>query len=358
MKRISILLLVFCTCFALTAWPQAQSRWTTFDVPGAGKGAGQGTQAYDVNPARAITGAYIDSSNVYHGFLRAPDGTITTFDAPGAGAGQGTAGDAINPKGVIVGAYYDSSNVMHGFRRHPDGTFAPPIDVKGAGTGYHQGTATQNINPAGTIAGYYLDSSNAYHTFLLYPNGKIKVDVPGAGKGGDQGTGIEYPEGINSVGKITGEYIDSSNVGHGYIRSPDGTFTKFDVKGAGKGAGQGTNVYGGINAAGYTSGIYSDAHSVVHGFLRSPGGTIAKFDVKGASGTYATTIDSKHAVAGYYYMNGTHGFLRAPHGKITKLDAPGAGPGGTWAYASNPAGAITGYYVDTSNVDHGFLCLP
>jgi hypothetical protein len=35
-----------------------------------------------INPAGTITGFYVDTNTVYHGFLRARDGTITTFDAP------------------------------------------------------------------------------------------------------------------------------------------------------------------------------------------------------------------------------------------------------------------------------------
>ena len=45
---------------------------TTFDPPGAGTGPGQGTASSLINPAGAIAGAYIDSSNVSHGFLRTP----------------------------------------------------------------------------------------------------------------------------------------------------------------------------------------------------------------------------------------------------------------------------------------------
>ena len=45
MKRISILLLVFCTCFGLAAWPQTKppTDIITFDVPGAGTASGEGT---------------------------------------------------------------------------------------------------------------------------------------------------------------------------------------------------------------------------------------------------------------------------------------------------------------------------
>jgi hypothetical protein len=45
---------------------------TTFDVPGAGTGPGQGTNAFFNNAADDITGWYVDSSGVYRGFLRTP----------------------------------------------------------------------------------------------------------------------------------------------------------------------------------------------------------------------------------------------------------------------------------------------
>jgi hypothetical protein len=68
--------------------------FTTFDVPGAGTGGAQGTYPTAINPEGAITGWYADSNYGYHGFLRAAggafayrvfvragDGSFTTFDA-------------------------------------------------------------------------------------------------------------------------------------------------------------------------------------------------------------------------------------------------------------------------------------
>src|SRR5215471_4665229 len=55
----------------------------TFDVAGAGTDPGQGTIAYGINPAGTIMGFYLDASNVYYGFLRAPNGPITTFSVSG-----------------------------------------------------------------------------------------------------------------------------------------------------------------------------------------------------------------------------------------------------------------------------------
>ena len=66
---------------------------------------------------------YIDANNVLHGYERDADGTITTFDVPGAGtgSGQGTNPNCNNAAGAITGWYVDVSNVYHGFLRTADG---------------------------------------------------------------------------------------------------------------------------------------------------------------------------------------------------------------------------------------------
>jgi hypothetical protein len=48
--------------------------------------------------------------------LRAPDGSITTFDAPSAAT---TFAQSINPRSVITGIFHDTSGVAHGFLRIP-----------------------------------------------------------------------------------------------------------------------------------------------------------------------------------------------------------------------------------------------
>ena len=137
---------------------------TTIDVPGAGSVpvSFQGTQSYGINPAGAITGWYADASNVNHGFVRSPLGAITTFEAPGAGTsdGQGTFGASVNPSGAIAGFYVDANNVSHGFVRSPDGRFTV-LDAPGAGTGAYQGTIAAANNPAGLVTGFYVDANNA-----------------------------------------------------------------------------------------------------------------------------------------------------------------------------------------------------
>ena len=84
-----------------------------------------------------IVGGYTDKNVVPHGFLRSPDGHIISFDAPGAGLGkgldQGTYAYSINDLGWIAGELQDSSFVYHGFVRLPDGSINV-FDAPDAGT--------------------------------------------------------------------------------------------------------------------------------------------------------------------------------------------------------------------------------
>jgi len=46
-----------------------QGKFSVFDVPGMGTGAGQGTIPLDNSDSGAITGEAIDGSSVTHGFV-------------------------------------------------------------------------------------------------------------------------------------------------------------------------------------------------------------------------------------------------------------------------------------------------
>ena len=240
---------------------------TTFDAPSAV----HETVPSDINPGGAVAGWYNDANFVMHGFLRTADGTFTTYDAPGAGTGmfQGTfigTVDCLNPAGTIAGVYLDASNVYHGYVRASDGTITD-FDVPGAGTGPFQGSYPVGINQRGTIEGEYIDASNVGHGFVREANGAITTfDVPGAGTGPGQGT---LPANINAPGDITGWYIDASSVAHGFSLAKHGTLTTFDVPGAGTGSGQGSFPYCN-NPVDAMTGYYIDSSGVFHRFLRTP----------------------------------------------------------------------------------------
>jgi len=213
--------------------------FTMFDAPGAGTGPGQGTRAYSINPGGAIAGWYSDASGVVHGYLRARDGSFTTFDVPGAGGAgtgpyPGTLASFINPAGAITGLYTDTNYAAHGFVRAPDGTITT-FDAPGAGTGSGEGTfvetPTGGINPVGEITGDSCDAVTC-HGFLRTPDGTITTFDP-------PGSTLTNGNGINPAGAITGNDVDAGGVFHGYLRSPDGSFTIFDAPGAGTAANEG-----------------------------------------------------------------------------------------------------------------------
>jgi hypothetical protein len=140
----------------------------TFDAPGAGTSAGQGTFAFNIVQGGWISGNYIDADGAYHGFLRAPEGAITKFDVPGegTGAGQGTVEvKGMTPALEIVGTIQDADNVWHGFLRTPRGKVTT-FDAPGAGTGTWQGTQPMTISPEGAITGYYTDKEYVVHGFV------------------------------------------------------------------------------------------------------------------------------------------------------------------------------------------------
>jgi 6-phosphogluconolactonase (cycloisomerase 2 family) len=363
LRAVALCLLAALGVFAPTG--AAQGSITTFDAPGAGTAAGQGTFAAAISPTGAIAGPYTDASNVNHGFVRTPDGIITTFDAPGAGTGanQGTIAVSINLGGAIAGLYIDTNSVQHGFLRSPDGTFIT-FDAPGAGTGSGQGTLAGNINDGGFIAGYIIDGGNVFHGFVRTPAGTFTTfDAPGAGTGPNQGTRTFSVDALTREGAIGGNYFDASNVSHGYLRAPGGTITTFDAPGAGTAAGEGTFL-GNINSAGVDAGFLIDTNRVRHGIVRAPDGTFTTFDVPGAGsglhqGTAVENINAASATTGEFVdtNNVAHCFVRAPDGTITTFDVTGSGtsPGqGTFAGSNNLAGEITGWFIDASGVGHGF----
>ena len=348
--------------------PMSAQTVTTFDAPGAGTGAFQGTYPFNVDPSGTIIGRTIDAGNVRHGFIRSRQGSYTIFDAPGAGtaSGQGTWAYATNPKGEITGFFLDSTTAAHGYVRSNQGVITV-FDAPGAGTGFFQGTFPVSpliINPNGAIAGYYTDSSDVSHGFLRHKNGGITTfDVPGAGTGAGEGT---FSYAISPTGEITGFYFDGFDVSHGFLRDENGVITTFDVPGSGTDAFEGT-YGGGFTPNGTIMGNYFSPDTLSHGFLRHTDGTFVTFDAPDAGtvpgsleGTYPFGINPNGAITGWYVDGAdvNHGFVRDNGGAFIEFDVPGAGtsPGqGPYPFSIAPNGAVTGFSYDANNVVHGFL---
>ena len=195
-----------------------------------------------INNFGAITGYYLDANNVYHGFVRSPDGKFTSFEAPDADTTpndyNGTVPNAINDAGAITGAYYDVNNVGHGFLRSHDGTFTT-FDAPDS-VGY---TIPVAINLESDIVGYYGDQNGQARAFLRRADGSFVTwsgpdACTGAPAGGFCGGTAAFS--INVFGTVAGGYEDPNLVGHVLIRTPAGKLQSFSVPSAGTGSGQGT----------------------------------------------------------------------------------------------------------------------
>ena len=251
-----------------------QGSFTTFDVPGAVNGT---TPLY-VNDSGAIVGYALDANLLFHAFLRHPNGRFSVFVGPGSctsgipGGCYGNEASFVNPLGSSIGNFEDDSGnfVGHGLIRDATGNLST-FDAPGAGNGFYQGTGCPGCNLGvnfwGSIAGSLTDSNNVWHGFLRSPEGTFTTfEATGSGTGAYQGTGCysDCPMGLNDFGSITGSYTDSNYVQHGFLRTADGQFETLDPNGS-----EGTQPES-INNAGIIVGYYFDANSVYHGFLAGP----------------------------------------------------------------------------------------
>jgi hypothetical protein len=198
-------------------------------------------------------------------------------------------------------------------------------------------------------------------------------DAPGAGTAPGQGT---FANGMNNSGAITGFIRDANAARHGYLRAPDGTFTIFDDPNAGTcstscgtiGNGQGTRAYA-INPSGDIVGFFTDNSARCHGYVRAANGTFTQIDAPDAGpgpapqGTFPSEftpagINPAGAITGFYVDASSvqHGFVRDSVGNITEFDPSGSIF--TNPNAIDETGEITGFYFDANFVGHGFLRAP
>ncbi len=152
-----------------------------------------------------------------------------------------------------------------------------------------------------------------------------------------------------------------------------GNITIFDDPNAGTcsascgtiGNGQGTRGYA-INPGGEIAGFYTDNSARCHGFLRSKQGTFTQIDAPDAGtgpfpqGTFPSEftpmgINPGTDITGFYVDASSvqHGFVRDHSGKITEFDPPGSIL--TNPNAIDAPGNITGFYFDANFVGHAFL---
>jgi len=296
--------------------------FTDFDAPGANPVIGC-TCPSGINDLGAVTGNYIDTNSVNHGFLRTPEGQIIPFDdsqpPAGTGAGQGTTPDAINDIGEIAGYYVDGNGAFHGFVRAPEGTITT-FDAPGAS----EGTVPLSINNFGVIVGLLYDANGVGHVFARTAGGQIRTFDPPHSFTGPTSFGT-YSAYINDLGVIAGSYFDATTyVVYGFIREPDGQFTEFAAPGAGTvvtSSDEAGTYVNAVNLEGATTGNALDNNFEAHSFVRAANGEATTFDVPGQAhipdtdaGSEGVGINVGGVIAGHWRDSNLtfHGYVRTP----------------------------------------------
>ena len=342
---------VLATFLGLTRAGHAQSI-VTFDPPGS-----MDTQPKAIDSFGRITGFYVDTSNQFHGFVRSPFGSITSFDAPGVAATSSVPifPEAINDAGQIVGSivYPLGNNVFHarGFVRAPNGT----LTEFDAATDAVE-TRPQAINAQGWIAGVYFDASSARHGFVRSPLGTIIAF-------GELGITAGVLQ-IRPNHEVIGYYLQPGGVVfHGFLRAPSGAFSMFDEPDVSLDTyGIYYKLYSGTlptaaSSTGYIVGYYGAEGKVIRGFMRTPEGAFSTLDIPGVW-TTPSAVNAQGTAAGEYVdaTPSRHGFVLRRNGVLESFDPPTSNLAVT-GIASD--GKVIGNYYDSSGtIGHGFVRNP
>jgi hypothetical protein len=311
------------TAFAFTSLclcASADAKIVTFQIPNS-----KGIWSTGMNDKGEVTGRYLDRKGQYHGFLVARDGAVTTFsvampmgDRRYNSTPENTWPIAISSDGTIIGRF-SAAIYGGGFVRKPNGLF----------TTFNVGaeTAPLGANKKGWIVGWYEDSDRqVIQPFLRDPSGAtLTFSVPGAVdasatvvnrsraiaggaivQGGMEGffrpahgTAVLFGNahnsvtvtGINDAGTITGYTYDQNSIG--FVRTSDGTITKF-LGPNGATAAQPSS----INNSGTIAGTFTDGSNAQHGFLRAADGSFTTFDIDGAFFIEIRALNDKGVIAG------------------------------------------------------------
>jgi probable HAF family extracellular repeat protein len=284
---------------------------------------------------------------------------VVTYSFATFGTAQ-TTPEGINNSGQIVGL---SIAPIQAFL-YSDGGFTTFSYPGGAQTDAHE------INNGGQIVGEYV-SGGVFHGFVKTGDNFTAIDYPGA-------AGVTQAYGINDTGQIVGDFWDGTEY-HGFLYS-DGTFTEITHPSAFCPPGFSFSPCGtfatGINDKHQIVGYFGDG-VITHGFLYS-GGDFKLIDDPGAScpagfspcGTFPSGINNKSQIVGILRVGiplpgnlialEDHGFLYAD-GSFTTINDPN-NPKGTFANGINDKGQIVGHFLPPGSglvpAPDGFLATP
>jgi len=251
------------------------------------------TQLLGINNAETIAGYHGDgltAATPNKGFTLTLPHTFTPENFPGSQQTQviGINNTATGPRTV---GFYITGGVTHGFSK-AHGTFST---VDFPGTTFNQLLGVNDLDQA---AGYWADSMGNFHGFIdnggsvgatLSPRVFLVLNIPlnASTMASAQATGI------NNKGWLTGFYIDTKGVTHGFVLI-GGTFTTINYPGAT------STAVNGSNNVGQLVGTYTDPAMKVHGFVYK-GGTFQTVDSpEGHGATILNGINDHGVIVGFF----------------------------------------------------------
>jgi hypothetical protein len=232
------------------------------------------------------------------------------------------------------------------FRGSADGQSQLVIQVVSTfdfpGTG--NSTTPFGINSLGDLTGDYLDATSVRRGFIRLADGTLQTLVEPNGDGS-----FTRGRGINSSRTVAGDYFTGSGY-HGFTYS-NGVYSDYSIA-----SNVSTDVYG-INDSGHLAGAFGSSVQVNQGFL-DRGGNVSMFSIpaSGAGGTFGIGINNADVVVGDYFdvSSVEHAYMRFPDGSANfPIDGPGAT--GTTLDGINDGGWSVGRYLDTMGHEHGLL---
>ena len=281
-RIVKLALLMMAATAAVAAEPVS---FTSFDIPGATSYFVAG-----INDEGLVAGSWTAADGSGIGFIRAPDGRISTPIVHPDDSTRTTVLRAVNDEGVIAGFY--GANVSNGFL-FTEGKFRT-LDFPGA-----VATAVRGINNLGDVSGTYsVVDLNADEFGFIIPRRGPAISFRLADP---TGTGIVVG-GINDLRQVVGYYTDATSTLVGFLRQPSGQFVSIIFPGA-----LSTQAYG-INDCGIAVGVWGDG-STAHGFYGRPG-NLHSFDLPGAAATFSQGINNEGRIVGRYAAAGvSHAFI-------------------------------------------------
>ena len=175
---------------------------------------GSRTGIVAINDSGEVAGYNVDDGS---SFLREPDGTVVSFTVSGACT---TIPSGINERGLIVGTadmgdgcYGPLTRV--GFLRARDGTVTTFPGLQG-----WKQIGPDSVDTKGAVVGLYFEVNGPQWPFIRRPDGVLRRYKA-------LGDARVFSIALNDKGAITGSYRDDRL--HGFVQATDGTLTMFSA---------------------------------------------------------------------------------------------------------------------------------